>query len=340
MIRAGMDVARLHCSYAGWDEHAENIKRLREASRESGKPIKILQDLSGAKVRIKNFAHQSVELKAGAQFTLTSREVEGNESIVSITIPELVSVALAGDEVLLADGALKLKVLSSTSCDIHCKVIVGGQLKSSQAVHIPGKAPAVQVPTAKDLEDVLFGIGHHVDWIAQSYATDAREINTLRDFIRRKNAGIRVIAKIERRQALENLEPIIRVSDLVMVARGDLGLDIPIEQIALAQKHIIQCANHAGKPVITATEMLASMIDNNRPTRAEVADITNAILDGTDAIMLSGETAIGKFPIESLSMMNRIARATENHLAGKVFSGKTISRSYVSRGGNDLAGGD
>lgn len=311
LIEAGMDVARLHFSYADQAEHAENIKRLRKAERLTGRNIAILQDLSGSKVRLRDFTHDSVELLEGEDFTLTGRKVKGTAKHASINFPELIGVVEPGDTVLLNDGALKLKVLRQTDANLHCQVTQGGQVKSQQAVHVLGKAAPVRVPTAKDLEDVRFGLRQGVDWIAQSFATNANEINSLRHFIKEHGASTPIIAKIERLEALKVLDEITEAADAVMVARGDLGLEIPLERIALVQKDIIHRANAAGKPAITATEMLFSMMKSPRPTRADISDITNAVLDGTDAVMLSGETGMGKFPIEATQMMARIVAVAE-----------------------------
>lgn len=312
LIQAGMDVARLHFSYGTHREHRETIRRIRDAAKESGRPIAILQDLCGTKIRMQEFAEPSIELKEKAAFTLTSRKIKGEASIVSVNIPELISVVQPGDTILLNDGALKLRAISKTKTDIRCEVQVGGRVKAQQAVHVPGKSPPVQVPTDKDKNDVLFGLQQKVEWIAQSYARNAGEIQALRDFIRQQGADTPVMAKIERREALENLDEIIQAADAIMVARGDLGLELPIEQIGLIQKDIIRRANAAGKLVVTATEMLVSMMEQTHPTRAEVTDITNAIFDGTDAVMLSGESAMGKHPIEAARMMARIVTVVDS----------------------------
>jgi len=314
LIQGGMDVARLHFSYGDQTEHAENIKRLHHAATAAGQEIEILQDLSGTKVRMLDFAEDRVELRKGAEFILTSRKVIGSARRVSVNIPELLSVVEPGDTVLLADGALKLEVVAVTKLEVRCKVVLGGRIKSQQAVHVPGKAAPVRVPTAKDRNDIVFGIRHGVNWIAQSFASTAAEIVELRRFIRRHGATIPVVVKIERLEALANLDELIHAADAVMVARGDLGLSLPLEEITFAQKEIIRRSNAAGKPVITATEMLFSMMNQPRPTRAEVADITNAILDGSDGVMLSGETAMGKYPIEAAGVMARIAVATDKRI--------------------------
>lgn len=313
LIEAGMDVARLHFSYADHAEHAESIKRIRKAEQIAQRKVAILQDLSGSKVRMMDFTNDIAELTEGKEFILTANQIKGDASKVSLNIPELISVVKPGDIVLLADGALKLQAITVNKTHVRCKIIVGGRVKSRQAVHVLGKAAPVCVPSDKDLKDVMFGISQGVDWIAQSYAVSPEEINELRTFIRNQGAEIPIIAKIERRAAIDNLNTIIQAADAVMVARGDLGLDIPIEQIALAQKHIIQHANSSCKPVITATEMLFSMMKQPRPTRADVTDITNAILDGSDAVMLSGETGMGKYPIEATKTMAQIAIVADDY---------------------------
>lgn len=313
LIDAGMDIARLHFSYGDQTEHAENIQGLRHAAEIAGREIRILQDLSGTKVRMMEFSQDRVELKKGSNFNLTSRKVQGNSRRASINVPELLPILESGDTVLLADGALALEVIDGNKKKVRCKVVIGGWIKSQQAVHVPGKSAPVRVPTDKDRKDVLFGIEQGVDWIAQSFVSEAAEIRELRRFIRQQGANIPIVVKIERAEALANLDELIQEADAVMVARGDLGLSIPLEQIAFAQKDIIHRANRAGKPVITATEMLFSMMKQPRPTRADVTDITNAILDGSDAVMLSGETAVGKYPVESASVMSRIAAVTEQH---------------------------
>ena len=314
LIRAGMDVARLHFSYGAHSEHAETIRHIRELSKRLGRYVAILQDLSGSKARMIGIVEERVRLEAGARFTLKADKVEGDSAAVSISVPELVSVVTAGDTVLLADGELELRATAVTDSEIRCEVIRGGSVKSQQGVHVPGKSAPVRVPTEKDREDVRFGIQHGVDWIAMSYGTTGGEVHELREFIRRNGADTPVVAKIERAQALKDLESIIHAADAVMVARGDLGMEISLEEIAWLQKDIIHRANVAGKPVITATEMLTSMMEQPRPTRAEVTDITNAILDGSDAVMLSGESAIGKYPLEAVTTMRDVALAADHRI--------------------------
>jgi len=270
-----------------------------------------MQDLSGSKVRMRHLTKTSQMLERDEEFVLSTHSLDEDVRGATLTVPELVSVIEPGDLVLLADGAIRMQALSRTEQAVRCKVLVGGRIKAHQAVHVPGKAPAVRVPTEKDREDAFFGIQHDVDWIALSYGTTGDEVEDLRTFIRQQGSDIPVVAKIERRAALDHLDEMIGAADAVMVARGDLGLEIPVEEVALVQKDIIHRAVAAHRPVITATEMLASMMEQPRPTRAEVADITNAILDGSDALMLSGETAIGEHPVEAVKFMARVASVTD-----------------------------
>ncbi len=325
LIKAGMDSARLHCSYANQAEMAVDIARIRKAEAATGRKINILQDLTGAKVRLLNLGKNKVELKKGAVFTLTARQIKGNASIAAVSIPEVLSVIEPGDTVLLADGDLQLTAMKASPKEVRCKVRVGGKIKTEQAVHVPGKAAPVKVPTEKDFDDVCFGLKHKVDWVAESYATSAAEVIRLREFIRGVGGTAKIIVKIERCEALDHLEEIIGAADMVMVARGDLGLEVPLEEIAIVQKKIIQCARRLGKPVITATEMLLSMMERDRPTRAEVSDVTNAILDGTDAVMLSGESSMGKFPVEATRMMARIAAFTDKCKVHPIFHANCTS---------------
>jgi pyruvate kinase len=314
LIQAGMDIARLHSSYSDQAENAENIKRLRDASQVARKHVSILQDLAGSKVRMSDFSPRGARLREGQEFTLSAHEIRGSSKGVAINFPELIRVVERGDTVLLADGALELKVRSRSRTTLRCEVIRGGKVKSNQAVHVPGKAAPIRVPTPQDRDDVRFGVRQGVDWIAQSYATSPEEIEDLRQFIRSRGAKTPIIVKIERRAALQHLDALIAAADAVMVARGDLGMEIPLEQIALVQKDIVHRANAARKPVIVATEMLFSMVTSPTPTRAEVADITNAILDGADAVMLSGETGIGQYPVEAVSTMARITKVADAFL--------------------------
>jgi pyruvate kinase len=314
LIEVGMDVARFNFSHGSHKEHSEAINHLKALSAKLGKRVSILQDLSGPKMRIGKLKKKMVELTPHSQLILTSREVPGDQNEISINYPELVEVLKAQDRILLADGELELRVISTSQTDINCEVVVGGRLFSNQGLNAPGVSLKKQVPTQKDIEDLKFGISQGVDWIAQSFVRSADEIENLKSMVRQQGSDASVMAKLERQQALDDLDRILEVADGVMIARGDLGLEIPIQQVPLVQKEIIRKANIAGKPVVTATQMLESMILNPRPTRAEVADIANAIFDGTDAVMLSGETAAGKYPLAAARTMTEVVIATEEKI--------------------------
>jgi pyruvate kinase len=314
LIEAGMNVARINTSHGTPDNHARLIANIRAAAARTGTFIPILLDLSGPKMRIGSLAAGSAMLRAGDDFVLTTRTVPGDWREVSISYPALVSDVAAGNRILMGDGEIELKVLSKTDSDVRCQVVVGGELKSNKGVNAPGVKLSESVPTAKDLESIEFGIREAVDYFALSFVRSVEEVAHLRWLLREKGADIAIIAKIEKKEALENLAAIMDASDAVMIARGDLGLEMPIEEVPLIQKDIIRQALASSKPVITATQMLESMIQNPRPTRAEAADIANAVFDGTDAVMLSGETASGKYPVEAVRTMSEVAQASETRI--------------------------
>ncbi len=311
LILAGMDVARLNFSHGTHEEHLRKIKEIRRLSEQLKKPVAILQDLSGPKIRVGEVKEGGVELKRGERFLLTTRKGLGDERGVSVSYSSLPREVKAGDTLLLADGAIELQVLKSRGQDILCRVIVGGRLTSNKGINFPTGTIRISPFTRKDREDLLFGIRNGVDMVSLSYVRDGGDVEAVKGFLKRYTASLPVIAKIERREALEKIDEILRVSDGIMVARGDLGVETPIENIPNVQKMLIRKANGLGKPVITATQMLRSMVDQNRPTRAEVTDVVNAIYDGTDAVMLSEETAMGRFPVETVRMMAKIASAAE-----------------------------
>ena len=315
LIKKGMDVARLNFSHGSYEEHSLVAEYIHQASSKLGKPVAILQDLGGPKIRTGLIQKEPVILKEGSIFTLTTRNIPGNEKEVSITYPSLPQKVKKGQTILLADGSLELRVEDITSTDIKCRVVTGGQLTSHKGINLPDSSPEISALTEKDQKDLLFGIEHKFDFIGISFVREAEDILRVRKILKEKRAEeISLIAKIEKREALKNIDDIIRVADGIMVARGDLGVEIPLQQVPLVQKEIIKKCNLLGKPVITATQMLESMIENPRPTRAEVTDIANAIFDGTDAIMLSEETAIGKYPLEAVTIMDKIAVETEKAL--------------------------
>lgn len=306
MMDAGMNVARLNFSHGTREEHAAKIVLIRQLAEEKKLSVAILQDLAGPKIRMGAFACGSITLKPGDEFILTARDVLGNEKEVGLTYPELPQDVQKGDTLLLADGALELQVEKVENADIHCRVILGGQLSSHKGINLPSRSIRAPILTPKDYEDLDFGLAHGVDYVALSFVRSASDIEVARAYMRKKGTMRPLIAKIEKHEALNELDGIMAAVDGVMVARGDLGVDIPPEQVPTAQRRIIEKANFAGKPVITATQMLKSMTDAPRPTRAEVTDVTNAVLEGTDAVMLSEESAMGHYPVESVAMMAKI----------------------------------
>ncbi len=311
LIEAGMDVVRMNFSHGTHEEHAERIKSLRQVAKELDKPIAVMQDLSGPKLRIGKIDQEPATLVPGNKFTLTNRSVCGDEQEVSITYSGLPKDVKNGDTIFLADGQFQLKVCNVTDTDINCEVVVGGPLTSNKGINVPSVSLSAPAVTEKDLRDLEFGIQHEVDWVAVSFVRDQMDILFVKRMLEINKADTPVIAKIEKHEAMDNIDEIIKVSDGIMVARGDLGVEIPVNEVPLSQKSIIKKANAANIPVITATQMLMSMINNPRPTRAEVTDIANAIFDGTDALMLSGETAIGKYPVQATLIMDKVAGSAE-----------------------------
>jgi pyruvate kinase len=308
-----MNVARLNFSHGNQEQHAEKIHLIRELSLKLGRYVAILQDLAGPKIRIGPVPGSGIRIETGQIFSLTNYPIMGSKKAVSINYPQLPSEVRKGDLILIADGTLELKVLNTTDSDIQCRVIIGGLLSSHKGINIPSETINTPSVTKKDIADLHFGLEHGVDMVALSFVRWAEDIINVKDIISKRKADTPVIAKIEKHEALKNLDPILKAADGIMVARGDLGVEIPLEKVPQVQKEIIRKANNAGKPVITATQMLRSMMDSNRPTRAEATDVANAILDGTDAIMLSEETATGKYPIKALKYMSLIAKETEKN---------------------------
>jgi len=312
MIKNGMDVARLNFSHGSYREHFLTKKYIHQTSLKLGKPVAILQDLGGSKIRTGLIQREPAILKEGSIFTLTTRNIPGNEREVSISYPLLPQKVKKGQTILLADGSLELKIEELTSTNIRCLVIAGGELTSHKGINLLTDSFDISPLTEKDQKDILFGIEHKFDFIGISFVRKAEDILRVRKILKEKGGEeISLIAKIEKLGALNNIDEIIKAADGIMIARGDLGVEIPLQKVPLIQKAIIKKCNLVGKPVITATQMLESMVENPRPTRAEVTDVANAIFDGTDAIMLSEETAIGKYPLESVMMMHKIATETE-----------------------------
>lgn len=311
LIKEGMDIARLNFSHGTKEDHLRKIELIRSLSHQLRKPVAILQDLAGPKIRVGNLPKEGIRLEPGSQFTLTTRNIVGNGKAVSISYKGLPGEVKKGERILLSDGLMELIVKEIKEEDIICEVITGGVLTSHKGVNLPDGTIKVSSITQKDKEDLIFGIKNGVDYIALSFVRDKGDILKIRDIMNEVGSSVPVIAKIEKHEAIRNIDRIIDVSDGIMVARGDLGVEIPLEDVPLIQKSIIREANIAGKPVITATQMLRSMVNSPRPTRAEATDVANAVLDGTDALMLSEETANGNYPIEALRFMVKIIEKTE-----------------------------
>jgi len=314
LLNAGMNVARINMSHGTQDEHAAVVAAIRAEAQKRGLYVPVLMDLTGPKMRIGKFPDGQVTLSVGDSFTLTSRDVAANERIVSVNYPPLVADVEPGDRVLMGDGEIELRAQSAKGKDVVCEVVIGGLLRSNKGINVPGLRLKEEVPTAKDLDDVRFGLKIGVDWFALSFVRFPREVERLREFLNEHDADVPIVAKLEKKEALDNLDEILKVTDAVMVARGDLGLELPIAEVPLVQKDVIKKAVAAGRPVITATQMLESMVEHPRPTRAEAADVANAIFDGTDAVMLSGETAAGNYPVQAVATMSSIAEASETRI--------------------------
>lgn len=314
LIKAGMDVARLNFSHGTHEEHKARLLKLRLAAEELGRTLAIMLDTKGPEIRIGLLKGGKVTLREGARVILTTEEVEGDENRISVTYKGLPRSVRPGNTILLNDGMIGLKVTETKEAEVVCEVTFGGELTNRKGVNIPGVPLDLPAVTEQDVADINFGIDYEVDFIAASFVRRATDVLAVRRLLEARDADIYIIAKIENEEGVKNLDEIIRVSDGIMVARGDLGVEIPAEEVPLIQKKIIERCNRVGKPVVTATQMLESMICNPRPTRAEASDVANAILDGTDAIMLSGETAAGKYPIEAVRVMARIAGRAERAL--------------------------
>lgn len=314
LISNGMNVARLNFSHGTLDDHAENVERISQASAAVGQPVAILMDLQGPKLRVGEVDGDGVLLTQGQEIILTTRQIRGHQGEVPVQFPNLPKLVEPGDRILMDDGLLEVVVLRVEGADIHTRVVTGGRLSSNKGLNLPRAHSSIPAITEKDKADIDFALAHQADWIALSFVRSGKEVLELKELIRNHCTSGRpaqVVAKIEKPEAVDNIDAIIAAADGIMVARGDLGIEASPEEVPLVQKEIIRKCNRAGVPVITATQMLDSMIRNPRPTRAEASDVANAILDGTDALMLSGETAAGAYPLLSLQTMVRIARRTE-----------------------------
>ncbi|MBW1774469.1 MAG: pyruvate kinase, partial [Deltaproteobacteria bacterium] len=313
MLLAGMNVARLNFSHGDFAGHKKVIDDLRVVSRNTGRRITIMADLPGPKMRIGQLREEPIELMSGDDFVLTSEEIYGDAKRVSMSFTRLPKVVKPGDSLYINDGYIQIEVVKVEGNDVHCKVIVGGILRSRKGLNLPGIDLGIQAFTEHDRDCLQFALAQGVDAVSQSFVENAEDIKAVREAAASMGHHPFIIAKIERSGALNHMDEILAAADGIMIARGDLGVEIPIEQMAVAQKQIMRKANMLGKPVITATQMLESMTENRLPTRAEATDVANAILDGTDCVMLSGESAMGKYPVEAVTMLSKIAAAIEPH---------------------------
>jgi len=311
MIKAGMNVARINFAHGDLDQHARTIETVRRVSERMNRPVAILGDLPGVKIRVGEIAGGSVTLRRWQTVTLTTRDVLGNEGVIPVQFRDFPKLVSKGDVIYLSDGFIALRVEEVRGTDVVCKVLVGGTLFSHKGINVPRARMAIDAVTERDLRFIEFAIEHGVDAIGISFVGSAYDVLKARRFIEEHDGRLFIISKIERPDAVKNFDEILNASDGIMIARGDLGVEMPIEKLPILQKTLIKKTNLAAKPVITATQMLESMTQEKLPTRAEVTDVANAILDGTDAVMLSEETAVGKFPVDTVRMMARIAKTTE-----------------------------
>ena len=315
LVAAGLDVARLNFSHGTHEEHAEVVRRIREGEARWGRPVAILQDLQGPKIRLGTFGPGGgarVDLEPGRPFTLSARPVEGTAERASITHPEYLRDLRAGDEIWMDDGMIQLRVESTSADEVRCRVVVGGRISDHKGLSLPRVTFPVSCLTPKDREDLSFGLRQGVDYVAVSFVRSAADIDEVRAFLREQGADLPIVAKLERHEIVDNLPGILSKVDAVMVARGDLGVDVPIEDVPHIQKEIIRQARGAKIPVIVATQMLESMVTHLRPTRAEVSDVSTAIFDGADAVMLSAETATGRYPHDAVAVMARVAERADD----------------------------
>lgn len=338
LIEAGATTLRLNFSHGTHDDHQRNIRLIRQISFELNQPVGILQDLQGPKIRLGKFESGPITLKRGDRFTLTSRQLPGTQEISSVTYEPLADEVPEGATILLDDGRVEMRVeeVDRKNRELRCSVVVGGVLSNNKGVNFPGVYLSIKALTDKDRKDLMFGLDQGVDWVALSFVRNPQDILEIKELISSAGKQVPVIAKIEKHEAIEQMEAILCICDGVMVARGDLGVELPAEDVPILQKRLIATANRLGIPVITATQMLDSMVSNPRPTRAEISDVANAIIDGTDAVMLSNETAVGKFPIEAVSTMAKIAVRIEQEHLGRTFeeTGRSIPNAISQAVGN------
>ena len=320
LVANGMNVARFNFSHGSHEEHLGRFEKLKAIREELGKPVAALLDTKGPEIRLKDFKNGTEMLEAGQTFTLTTREVEGTKEICSITYKDLPQDVQPGGTIMLDDGLIKLQIITVNDTDIVCKVLNNGKIKNKKGVNVPGVHLSMPYMSQRDRDDIIFGAQQGFDFIAASFVRTAQDVYDIRNLLNEYDSDIRIIAKIENREGVNNIDSILAAADAVMVARGDLGVEIDFTELPGIQKNIIERSFSFGKPIVTATQMLDSMIVNPRPTRAEISDVANAIYDGTSAIMLSGETAAGAYPVEALKTMSAIAERTEQegfHLRGR-----------------------
>jgi pyruvate kinase len=318
LVEAGMDVARLNMSHGTHEDHRRRYDLVRQASDQTGHGVGILADLQGPKIRLETFAAGKVKLVVGDEFTITTRDVEGGATICGTTYKGLPDDVSEGDPILVDDGKLRLRVVKVEGEDVTTRVEVGGKVSDHKGLNLPGVAVSVPAMSQKDVDDLRWALRTGVDFIALSFVRSAADVEDVRRIMREEGVVLPVIAKIEKPQAIDNLDEVVEAFDAFMVARGDLGVECPLEDVPFLQKRVIDKARRNAKPVIVATQMLESMIDNPRPTRAEASDVANAVLDGADAVMLSGETSVGRYPIETVETMARIIESTEDHELAKM----------------------
>lgn len=339
LVSAGMDVARLNFSHGTYSHHEKILKNLRKVEKITGKRIGVIQDLQGPKIRVGKMPEEGIIIKKGETIKLTTKPIIGKsekQTIIPVQYKRITKDVGKGDTIFIDDGLIQLKVAKKTSTDLTCKVIIGGIVKNYKGINCPTASISQNPITEKDIADLKWGLKHDMDYIAISFVKSKKDIIALRELIEKRGKKTKIIAKIERHEAIKNLKEIIKESDAVMVARGDLGIEIPAEQVPIVQKRIIALSNKHGKPVITATQVLQSMIENAQATRAEISDAANAVFDHTDAIMLSNESAIGKYPFKATKTLSKVALTVEkelqkdNELLKTIFSEKALSSTNAS----------
>ncbi|SEL72450.1 pyruvate kinase [Streptacidiphilus jiangxiensis] len=333
LVDAGMDVARFNLSHGGYAEHEDRYRRVRKAADETGRSVGILVDLQGPKIRLDTFAEGPVLLERGDSFTITTADVEGDRNRCGTTYKGLCHDVTPGERILVDDGRVSLEVTSVEGQEVHCTVVEGGMVSDHKGLNLPGVAVSVPALSDKDVADLRWGLRIGADLVALSFVRSADDIKDVHRIMSEEGRFVPVIAKVEKPQAVENLEEIVDAFDGVMVARGDLGVEMPLEQVPLVQKRAIKLCRRNAKPVIVATQMLDSMISASRPTRAEASDVANAVLDGADAVMLSGETSVGKFPVETVATMSRIVCAAEEEVLAAGLPPLTATHKPRTQGG-------